>query len=92
MTSKKIKPNMTFMERYNADDKYRQKHLKYMSEKISCPECDVTIARNGLSRHKQTQKHLSACNNKDFKAYENLTIKDIYKRLNRLKAQLKAIK
>ncbi len=52
----------TFKE-YYADPKYREKHLKYISEKIPC-ECGRSVKRFGMSKHKKTTIHSRAMNSK----------------------------
>jgi len=46
----------TFMDKYNNDNEFREKHKKKMAEKIEC-ECGVTLSRVNMSTHRKSQKH-----------------------------------
>ncbi len=42
---------------YYADPEYRAKHLAYVKAKVTCPACNVQVARCNVSKHKRTQPH-----------------------------------
>ncbi len=42
--------------KYYYDFKYKEKHLKYMKEKILC-DCKLHLARANMTTHKKTSKH-----------------------------------
>lgn len=70
MTEKKVKYT-NFKERYEGDEKFREKHKKYMTQKITCT-CGKKIRRNYMTRHKKTKNHELALLKKDFKAIKDL--------------------
>ena len=76
----KEKKHKTFKD-YYADPEYRQKHKKYISEKIKC-ECGRSVTRVGMAKHLRTRIHLNAINNKvkDEKT-ETLDLRKILDRL-----------
>jgi cytochrome c-type biogenesis protein CcmH/NrfF len=46
----------TFKEYYLNDD-YKKKHLEYIKEKVSCPNCKTEgIARCNMTHHRRTTK------------------------------------
>ena len=45
----------TFKDRYQ-DEEYKEKHLKYINEKILC-ECGKMVARVGMAKHKRCLMH-----------------------------------
>ena len=47
----------TFAIRYKNDPDFRQKHIKYMNEKIQCPACNIQIKRAHKSQHQRTKTH-----------------------------------
>ncbi len=42
--------------KYYSDPKYKEKHLKYMKEKVLC-DCGLHVARANITTHKKTLKH-----------------------------------
>jgi hypothetical protein len=52
---KEKKANKKFMD-YYADPEYREKHLKYMREKVEC-SCGRTVTRGNMATHKKTKMH-----------------------------------
>ncbi len=65
---------------YYQDPKFKEKHKKYILEKIECL-CGTKTARCNLSHHKKTKKHQIWCNNNE------IQIND----LNKLNEELKQI-
>jgi hypothetical protein len=47
-----------FKSKYYKNPEYRVKHLSYCKEKITCPSCNVLVARCNYGHHKKTQKHI----------------------------------
>ena len=45
-----------FKTRYDNDEKFREKHKKYMCGKTKC-ECGQLVTRNYMTRHRRTLKH-----------------------------------
>jgi len=43
-------------KKYYADPEFRERHKKYMNEKVKC-DCGLMVPRSYLSKHKRTQKH-----------------------------------
>ena len=77
-----------FFNRYHTNPYFKEKHNKFMSEKVNCKKCGQMVARNYMTRHNRTKK----CLNK------NLEIKKIENRekenteINLLKNQNKLLK
>lgn len=52
----KTKPKThIFKERYATDKEFRDRHIKYMSERIPCPDCGFVTSRCNLSKHKKSR-------------------------------------
>ena len=49
-------PKKTFKE-YYADPEFRQKHLDFLAEKITC-ECGFVTARSNIYRHRKSHIHI----------------------------------
>lgn len=45
-----------FKKRYDNDPEFREKHKKYMRERVVC-SCGKKVVRNYLSKHKKTKLH-----------------------------------
>lgn len=72
-TEKIVKKYKTFKE-YYADPAFRERHLKYINEKIPCPVCGIMTFRHHMSRHKKSKKCqavLQAASQEQ--AYKNVT-------------------
>ncbi len=39
-------------------EKNKEKHLNYLTEKIECEICNVSVSRTNLSSHKKSNKHI----------------------------------
>ena len=50
----------TFKEYYN-NPEFKEKHNKYIREKIMCEDCKKDVQRVAMAKHKRTKKHLSCC-------------------------------
>jgi hypothetical protein len=51
-------PQSKFTEKYHSDAKFRENHLHYMSQRVTCPcSPQKTTARCNLSKHKKTRIH-----------------------------------
>lgn len=48
-----------FFSRYHTDPKFKEKHKKYMLEKVKCKICGKMIARNYMTTHHRTKKCLN---------------------------------
>jgi hypothetical protein len=48
----------TFKERYQ-DPEYKEKHTKYICEKVQCDRCDCYVQRVALAKHKRSKKCMS---------------------------------
>lgn len=46
-----------FTAKYYSNPEYKQKHLKYVLEKVPCEICGVDVARCYLAKHKRSKKH-----------------------------------
>jgi len=62
--------NNRFMNRYNNDDEYKQKHKDYTNEKIVCRNCAKLTSRCNMAKHMRTSKCKKECDKKlsDIKA------------------------
>lgn len=56
---KEGKKGMTFIERYRTDPEFKERHKKYISEKIEC-ECGREVQRVGLYTHRKSKIHKKA--------------------------------
>lgn len=75
----------TFKDYYQ-DPKFRERHKKYMVEKIKC-ECGCVRTRNNMSRHRKTNKH-----KKLMKEIKLQRIDRVEKELKKLTKQLSRMK
>lgn len=57
----KEKANVKKFTDYYSDPAFREKHLKYVREKVICKECGKMYSRSNISNHKKTKKHLNNC-------------------------------
>jgi len=46
----------TFKEYYQ-DPKFRERHIQYMSEKVTCEECGQITSRSNMTKHRKTDIH-----------------------------------
>lgn len=53
-----------FKLKYDTDPEFKEKHLKYIKEKINC-ECGKKLSRSNLSSHRKSKLHMSTVNNKN---------------------------
>lgn len=53
-----------FKIKYNNDQTFKEKHLKYIKEKITC-ECGKKLSRSNLSSHRKSKLHLNIVNKKN---------------------------
>jgi hypothetical protein len=51
-------PQSKFVEKYHTDSTFREKHLNYMSQKVTC-SCSPhkSTARCNMSKHRKTRIH-----------------------------------
>jgi hypothetical protein len=54
----KVKVRKKLFKEYYEDPEYKKRHLAYISEKVKCPVCNISIARCNMSKHKRTKKHM----------------------------------
>ncbi len=57
MTSSDEKKSKYSFKHYYAIPEFRKKHLKYMTEKVPCPECGFVTVRSNMTRHKRSSNH-----------------------------------
>lgn len=87
------KPISTF-KKYYQNPEFKEKHLTYIKEKVSCPDCGEMTARANLTRHKKTLKHqkLTGKKKKETDTQELEKIVDILKQVtNALNALQKTV-
>jgi len=51
----------SFKEKYDTDQEFRDRHRKYVLEKVKCT-CGCMVARSNLSSHQKRKKHLDIIN------------------------------
>lgn len=51
-----LKSQKTFKQ-YYSDPTFKEKHLTYIKQKITCGVCGKEYARSNMSKHKQSNKH-----------------------------------
>ena len=62
---------MSSFKKYYSDPEFRERHQKYMKEKVIC-DCGFMTSRNNMTRHKRSRNHTNRINK-----IENLKIKMI---------------
>ena len=72
----------TFKE-YYADPEFKEKHLKYITEKLPC-ECGCMVTRVNWLRHAKTNKHKKLMEMKELNEIDD-------NELNNLKRQVKTL-
>lgn len=50
---------------YYKDPSWREKHLRYIGEKVTCAQCGGKVRRDGISTHMKTRKCQKANAQKD---------------------------
>lgn len=78
-----------FMDYYNNDPEYRERHLQKLKEKIEC-DCGEMVSRASMARHRRTTKHQNKINDiTNDKVLElEMRVQDLEKKVRRLKKKI----
>ena len=79
----------TFKE-YYADPEFREKHLKYITEKLPC-ECGCMVSRVNWLRHAKTNKHKKLMESKKVNDIDIMELTTLKKQLKNLQERLDKI-
>jgi hypothetical protein len=97
-TIEKPKKVSNFKTKYYSRPEYREKHLQYVKQRITCKICGGAVQRSNMSKHNVTELHKRMLarkieEEKELKATNTeKLINELSKKLDELKTNLKVIK
>ena len=74
-----------FYQKISSDPEFKKRHMKYVSEKVTCPDCGKQYSRCNVSHHKATKFHKS-------KVLQEETLNNSINIMNNLPQQIDAEK
>ena len=73
------KPVKKFTEYYK-DPEFKEKHQKYIKEKIAC-DCGKSVMRVAMAKHKRTKVHLRLTQDNSSKQLQQIDIAELVEKL-----------